>query len=266
MPSGQIISSRQNARIKHLRCLARNPGRHTDWFLVEGNAAITEAARCGWEIDSLYHTHGSRTPALQAPLFEISESLLRSVSSLESPPGVLAVVKKRSVSSSDLRLGHCSLLLDGIQDPGNVGTLLRSAAAFGVQAVLATPGTAYFFSPKVVRGATGTLFHLQLCENVDPHAVQTLLQTQRVELIAADSSSGEAPERLDGGKRYLLVLGHETSGVSARWSRLATRRVRIPMAAAAESLNVAVAGSILLYELARNRAAGPSGLKSGGPS
>ncbi|MBI3941350.1 MAG: RNA methyltransferase [Acidobacteria bacterium] len=218
--------------------------------MVEGRTLIQEALASGWEIESLYSTQGNDSGIGAAPCFQVSPQVLQSISTLQQAPGLLAVARKRLFALDCVALGRCSLLLDGIQDPGNVGTLLRSAAAFGVQGVLAAPGTAHFYNPKVVRAAMGALFHLQLCEKVEPHEIRLLLQSRQVQLLIADSKSGEDPKDLPLDRRYMLVLGHETLGASAQWLEMSHRRVRIRLAPAVESLNVAVAGSILLYELA----------------
>lgn len=252
MTPDEIISSPHNARIRRLRRL-RDQTAGEEWFLLEGRRLIEEAAACGWEIESLYHTEDATIAAPASSSFQVSPKLLRSVSALETSPGVLAVARKRLIPLGQISLGSCSLLLDGIQDPGNVGALLRSAAAFGASAALATGGTAHFYNSKVVRAAMGAMFRLLLCENVDPETVQPVLRAQRVELIVADSDAGEEPDSLDGTARYLLALGREATGVSGRWRALASRRIRIPMAGAVSSLNVAIAGSIVLYQLARTR-------------
>jgi RNA methyltransferase, TrmH family len=176
--------------------------------------------------------------------------LLQSVSNLEQSPGILAVARKRTVPIEGVSLASRSVLLAGIQDPGNMGALLRSAAAFGSAAVLASPGTVHFYNPKVVRAAMGAMFHLRLCENVTPKQLAPILQRDNAELIVADSGSGEDPKGLPRIRNYVLALGHETLGVSREWRTLASKQVRIPISSVTQSLNVAVAGSILLYELA----------------
>lgn len=243
-----IISSAQNERIKHLRHLRDCQEREGEWFFLEGRTLIREALRNGWEIDSIYAVEGEEIPAGPARSFRVSERILQSISSLKHTPGILAVARKRLLEPGELDPGPLSLLLDRIQDPGNVGALIRSAAAFGVTGVFSSPGTAHFYNPKVVRAAMGSLFHLQLCENVQLSAVESLLRLRQLELIVADSRDGEAPERLSADGKYMLLLGHETAGVSPQWRALPHRKVRVPLSGAVESLNVAVAGSILLYE------------------
>ncbi|MBI2822325.1 MAG: RNA methyltransferase [Acidobacteria bacterium] len=255
MIPAEIISSPHNARIRRLRRL-RDQSAGEEWFLLEGRRVIEEALARGWEIESLYHTADQTIAGPALPTFQIAPKLLRTVSTLETAPGMLAVARKRLFPPEQISLGNCSLLLDRIQNPGNVGALLRSAAAFGANAALAARGTAHFYNSKVVRSAMGAMFHLQLCENVEAEALQPLLRAQQVELIVADSNAGEDPESLDGNARYLLALGHETTGVSSRWRALARRCIRIPTAGAVPSLNVAIAGSILLYQIARTRKEG----------
>ncbi|MBI4455925.1 MAG: RNA methyltransferase [Acidobacteria bacterium] len=251
--SHPIISSLQNPRIKHLRRLRTQWGQKGEWFLLEGQSLVQEARARGWEIDSVYQVVNSHIVIQEAPTFQLSERLMQAITTLKHSPGVLAVAKKRFVSANQISLDGLSLVLDGIQDPGNVGALLRSAAAFGVRAVFSTPGTAHFYNPKVVRAAMGAMFHLQLCENVKPETLEAALQAAGAELIYADSHFGEDPQSFSSNDTYVLVLGHETFGVSPRLKEMARRKARIPMAPAVESLNVAIAGSILLYELAKIR-------------
>ena len=247
--SHQIISSPQNQRIKRLRRLSAGKNPDEEWFLLEGRSVIREALGRGWELEAIYHTAGKGIVTAATASFQISEKAMQSVSTLDQSPGILAVARKRYTRMEEISLQGRSLLLVGIQDPGNIGALLRSAAAFGVSTVLSSPGTAHFYSPKVVRAAMGAMFHLQLCENVTVSVLGTLLDENEAELIVADSGSGENPQSLSRQGKYVLALGHETLGVSREFRALAKRQVRIPISSTTQSLNVAVAGSILLYEL-----------------
>ncbi len=250
MPS-EIISSPQNPRIKRLRRLGAGKDPDEEWFVLEGRSIIREALARGWDIEAIYHGAGKGIHTSAAASFQVSERVLHSVSALDQSPGILAVARKRHARIEEISLGRRSLLLAGIQDPGNLGALLRSAAAFGVTTVLSSPGTVHFYNSKVVRSAMGAMFYLQLCENVTAKALGVALEKEEAELIVADSSSGEDPQNLSKESRYVLALGHETIGVSREFRALTQRQIRIPMSAATQSLNVAVAGSILLYELAR---------------
>jgi TrmH family RNA methyltransferase len=253
MSAAEIISSPQNPRIKRLRRLRSRAEREEDWFLLEGRTLIREAMARGWEIESLYYSAGNSVQSNSVPSFQLSPKLLQSVSALEQSPGILAVSRKRIFPIEAVSLASRSVLLAGIQDPGNMGALLRSAAAFGSAAVLTSPGTVHVYNPKVTRAAMGAMFHLQLCENVTPKQLAPVLQRENTELIVADSGSGEDPKSLPRNRNYVLALGHETLGVSREWRTLASKQVRIPISSVTQSLNVAVAGSILLYELTQKQ-------------
>ena len=247
--ASEIITSPQNVRVQRLRRLSAESSRSEEWFLLEGGTLLEEAFSSGWDIDSLYYTDSVSLPETVSR-YQISERLMRSITSLESAPTVIAIARKKLLPIEDIEPGRLSLLLDSVQDPGNVGTLLRSAAAFGAAAVLSTRGTVHFYNPKVVRASMGGMFKLQLCEQVTEKDVSVLLRRTGAELVVADSRAGAAPASISSAG-CILALGHETEGVSPGLRKLASRGVRIPMRKTTESLNVAVAGSILLYEMAR---------------
>jgi len=184
----------------------------------------------------------------------VSESELAALADTEHPQGVVAVVEPRRWTVADIRVapGRPVLVLDGVQDPGNVGTILRSALGLGAAGVVALKGTAELTSPKVVRGSMGALFRLPaVAEEVD--AFLAWAGERRVELWAA-AAEGEPlePGAARGHAAAVgLVLGNEGAGVSPTVAAAARRRVAIRLAPGAESLNVAVAAAILLREVAR---------------
>jgi len=183
------------------------------------------------------------------PVTEIGEKEFASAASTESPQGILAVADIPRRDPAQLALGDQPrvLVLDGVQDPGNVGTMLRTAAAFGVDATLAMPDTVDLWNAKVVRSAMGALFRHQAlaCEWA---AFDALRDAHRLECWAADAS-GEPIERVRGEVSVALVVGNEGAGLSSETRARAGRRVAVPIAADVESLNVAVAAGILLYQL-----------------
>lgn len=193
--------------------------------------------------------HGT---AAGTPLTEISDADLASASDTDTPQGVLVVARQpeRSLDMLPPLAGAQIVVLDAVQDPGNVGTILRTAEAFGVAAVVALPGSADLWNAKVVRAAMGSLFRLPaFSASVD--ALVAFCRMHDVALWAADGAgepvdawSGRAPERL------AIVVGNEGSGVSSALTAVAQRSVAIPVNAV-ESLNVAIATGILLYALRR---------------
>ena len=179
----------------------------------------------------------------------LSDSLFASLSTLDTPTGVLACVRTPPPhpAGADTRL---ALLLEDIQDPGNVGMLLRSAAAAGAEHVLLSPSCAFAWSPKVLRAAMGAHFATNIVERADLAAWMARYRGQSVAL------AGDAPRSLydlDLGRPTALLVGNEGAGLSPSLREAATYRACIPMAARMESLNAAAAGTIALFEALRQR-------------
>ena len=255
------VLSPQNPRIERVRDL-RTPRarRERGRFVFEGPTLLTEAQRSGLAIEELYGTeaalkqHAALVATLEAagtPAFAIPDRTLERLSDLETPPGLLAVAVTPGGDLATILEGPGTvLLLAGINDPGNAGTLLRSAEAFGAAGVLFGRGGVDPFAPKVVRGAMGSLFRL-------PVAV-----VNAEELLAAAADAGRPifAATLDGEPLAsaaipddaILAVGNERHGPGGFLSRW-DRSVRIEQASATESLNAAVAGSILLYAMALRR-------------
>jgi len=188
-------------------------------------------------------------------LAPVTDRELVELADTEHPQGVVAVIEPRTWSLGDVPAGQGAviLVLDGVQDPGNVGTIVRTALALGGAGVVALKGTAELHNPKVVRGSMGALFRLpcvpatetELVEWAAAHAVELWVSEARGEPV------GGLVGRAGPRPAIALVLGSEGAGVSAAIAARAHRRVGIPLASGAESLNVAVAAGILLYEVKR---------------
>ena len=146
-----------------------------------------------------------------------------------------------------------TVVLDGVSDPGNVGTIWRAAHALGAQQIVCVQGTADVWSPKVVRGAAGSLFALPpiSLDDHSPSNIARLLREQNVAIVRADAHGENSLSQFDWPRRVALVLGHETRGVSAQFNGLS---VTIPLPGSAESLNVAMAATIFLWEWSRSSA------------
>jgi RNA methyltransferase, TrmH family len=229
-------------------------------FVAEGVRTVEELLRSPLHADgALVSSTLTSTPrgtalleslrAAGVPVLEVDEHDFASASTTESPQGILVVADIPQRDPAQLALGNTArvLVLDGVQDPGNVGTLLRTAAAFGVDATLAMPDTVDLWNAKVVRSAMGALFRHQAlaCEW---EAFDALRAVHRVECWAADAS-GEPIDRRPEMHSIALIVGNEGGGLSREARARADRRVGIPIAPGVESLNVAVAAGILLYQL-----------------
>jgi RNA methyltransferase, TrmH family len=182
---------------------------------------------------------------------EVAESEFESASETESPQGILVIGEVPDRSLADLRVSTAEpvrlLVLDGIQDPGNAGTIMRTAAAFGVLATISLPGTVDLWNAKVVRSAMGAQFH-HSCLSCTWDELDTFRRGEPFAIWAADA--GGAPiDGLEPPARLALVVGNEGAGLSALSRARADRLVALPLSPMVESLNVAVAAGILLYEL-----------------
>ena len=183
------------------------------------------------------------------PIQEVNERDFASASSTESPQGILVVANIPRRDVSQLSFGGRSrvLVLDAVQDPGNVGTLIRTAAALGADVTLAMPETVDLWNAKVVRSAMGALFRHSVMA-CTWHEFDAVRATYHLSCWAADAS-GEPVARVPDSPSIALVVGNEGAGLSTEAQRRADRRIAIPIAADVESLNVAVAAGILLYQL-----------------
>jgi TrmH family RNA methyltransferase len=251
--------SPQNPRLARVRELLEPRGRREQGrFLIEGPTLLAEARVAGLAFDALYATapaaerHAGEVAACESagvPAYLLPDHALARLSDLVTPPGLVAVVALPHVSvAAVLARPGPVLLLAGVADPGNAGTLVRSAEAFGAAGVLAARGGVDPFAPKVVRGAMGSLFRLPVTVAGADEVVAAAAAAGRP-IVAADLS-GEPVWEADLPPNAVIAVGNERHGAGAflpRWDRA----VRIEQGNAAESLNAAVAGSIILYLVSR---------------
>jgi TrmH family RNA methyltransferase len=246
-----------NARLETVRELRTPRGRRDHGrFAIEGATLIGEAYRSGLEPREIYGTQAAlvefagQVPA-GTPVFQVPDQAFGRLTDVESPSGLLAVLDIPAGTLETVLTGDGPvLLLAGVNDPGNAGTLLRSAEAFGAAGVLFGRGGVDPYSPKVVRAAMGSLFRLPLAV-VDPEPLLAAAAAARRVIVATDTAGDD----LDGATLpagAIVAIGNERRGVRdwlPRWDRA----VRIPQSPRTESLNAGVAGSIVLYELDRAR-------------
>jgi RNA methyltransferase, TrmH family len=248
-----------------LLTLARDLGRRKarekhSLFVAEGVRSVEELLRSGLQVRGALIApqllDAPRGQALRKSLddsnvevSEVSEKDFRSAAETESPQGVIAIAQIPARSLNTLEIGSVCrlLLLDGVQDPGNVGTIVRTAAALGATATIALPGTVDLWNPKVIRSSMGAQFvHPAL--HADLEETLAFLDRREIELWAADVG-GSSLERGDASARLAVALGNEGSGLSPQVLAKARKTISLPIAENVESLNVAVAAGIILYEL-----------------
>lgn len=248
------VTSRDNPALVRLRKLGLDAGgyRKTGSVWIEGDHLLRAALQRGWTPALVVLTEA----ALQQPeLARLAESapralvvppaLFKGLSGLESPAQIGAELTLPAAPAIDPQAA--SVVLDRLQDAGNVGAILRSAAAFGVRQVLALKGTAALWSPKVLRSAMGAHFALHLAESLEPAGLQALA----LPLVATSSHGGEDLPAAVLPRPCAWVFGHEGQGVDADLLAACALKVRIPQPGGEESLNVAAAAAICLYESLR---------------
>jgi TrmH family RNA methyltransferase len=260
------VSSRQNALVKDLRkALSQGEPTAEGYLAIEGVRIIEEAIRSGLRFQAVFFSEAGSAHATrllpqigsQVEILLLPDEVFVSAVSTESPQGVAALVKLRPHKFEDLlEAGADSLLVGvaGIQDPGNLGTIIRSAEAFGARAVLLGEKTASHFNPKAVRGSAGSIFREPLIRVKLGESIVRLKQ-QGMRVLATSSHKGKPLHEADFTGTAMIVVGNEGAGVPAEILSLADELVTIPHSPRVESLNAGIAASILLYEAARQRRA-----------
>lgn len=255
-----MITSNQNPKIKLARALLGRSKERQEAaaFVVEGVRLVEEAVNAKRPIRFVLYDDSvnERGKALIERLTEvgvetdvISAGLMGSLSETEAPQGILAVTDYSSLSFPDAL--HFILIPDQIRDPGNLGALLRTADAAGVQAVLLPPETTDAFAPKAVRAGMGAHFRLPI-RSMTWEEIGKLFKPRNMQIFLADMD-GQSCWETDLRQPLVLIIGGEAEGASKEARTLANQQIRIPMPGGAESLNAAVAGSILIFEVMRQR-------------
>jgi TrmH family RNA methyltransferase len=256
-----------NSRVQQLRRLiGRRSSRHEEGrFVVEGPVLVAEAVAAGWMCDSQFvaeEADGVVQPGVggAGPVFELAAGVLERVSSTETPQNPVAVVRMRDWGPAPTLLARASfvVVLDRIADPGNLGTVLRSAEAAGADLVVLTPGSVDPFNPKVVRSSAGALFHLPVIESPLEGVVAAGLATIGTTSHDAAGRTVTPYTSTDLTGRIAIVMGNEAAGLPADWTDGVgpiERWTTIPHVGRSESLNVAMATTVLVFEAARQRAA-----------
>ena len=253
-----MITSSQNAKIKLIRALLgrSKERREANAFVVEGVRLVEEAANSNWVFrfvlydESLNERGTFKVEGLKSrgvDMEMVSDRLMKSLSETETPQGILAVLEFKQLPVT--HYPNFLLIPDQIRDPGNLGTLLRSAAATGVQAVILPPETTDAFAPKVVRSGMGAHFRLPI---YSMNWKEIKEQIYGLQIYLADMD-GQSCWESDLRKPLALIVGGEAEGASEEARQLATQKISIPMAGNVESLNAGVAGSVLMFEVVRQR-------------
>jgi TrmH family RNA methyltransferase len=282
-----LLTSRDNRWLKEFRVALRGGLPTESGFVgVEGVRLVEEALRSGCQIHAvLFSESGERhherlapmidRPEIAFPTLRTTDRLFEGLADTEHPQGVAALVHPREISFDDLvrvpatACAPLLVVLAGVQDPGNVGTILRTAAAFGATGAATTAsgisGTANPFSPKALRASAGAALHLPILAGMSLSILLTQCKVAGISTLASSSHESRgggqpllAPWEVDWCQPVALLVGNEGAGLPEEIERSADARIRIPMARAVESLNAAAAATVLFYEAARQRNSVPA--------
>lgn len=259
-----MISSSHNPKIQHVRALLsrRQERENAQAFVVEGVRLVEEALKSRWQPQLVLCTRQlsprgktlvEKAASQGIEVEEVLSGVMESISDTETAQGLMAVFTIQSLPLP--RQPDFLLILDNLRDPGNLGALLRSAEAAGVQAVILSPGTVDAFSPKVVRSAMGAHFRLPI-HSLTWQEIKAFChgnQSSSLKILVAKGERGIPYWKFDLHQPLALVIGGEAQGASEQALQYADALITIPMPGSSESLNAAVAGSILLFEVVRQR-------------
>jgi TrmH family RNA methyltransferase len=258
-----MITSSHNSKIQAVRDLLgrRKDRQQSGTFVIEGVRLAEEALQAGWlpkwvlvsaNISERGRALVEAFSQKGAEVEEITPSLMESLSDTDTAPGLLAVIPERELPLPTVL--DFALVADAVRDPGNLGAILRSAGAAGVQAVFLSPGTVDPFAPKVLRAGMGAQFRLPLRSITWSQIKETCKQRpQPLTLYLAEAGKGVPLWQSDLRSPVALVVGGEAEGASAEGRDAVDQAITIPMPGKSESLNAAVAASILLFEVVRQR-------------
>lgn len=253
------ITSKENPIYKLIKALSQKKVRESSGlFLIEGIKLLEEANNKGVKIKYLIvnETVESVSKINQdCQVLRLPGNLFKKISDTVSPQGIIAVAEQTEISLADIILSANPLIvvLNGLQDPGNLGTIIRTSAAVGATAALLTKGTVDLYNPKVIRSTMGSLFQVPIINGINDDETVKWLSHHSINIMVADLDGEEYYHSANFKEPLALVIGNENRGPSNIWRKAAYKKIKIPILGSTESLNASVATGIILYEAVRQR-------------
>lgn len=255
------IGSRENKTFKRLNGLKSRKNREKEGlFLAEGERFVSEipeggGVECFVFSETFCENHDTARYETRAETLLLTDALFAALCDTETPQGILAVCKKLQWDEGEVlrREKPFLLLAEGMQDPGNLGTVIRTADACGADAVFLSKGSVDLYNPKTLRATMGSLFHIPVFQGVSLEDAAGKLKKRGIPLYAAHLRGEVTPYALELENACAFLIGNEGRGLSEEGAALCSQWVRIPMPGRAESLNASVAAAVLMYEAVRQR-------------
>ena len=243
-----VITSLDNEKVKGLVKLQKRKYRDlTNTFIVEGMHLVLEAYKANIATELIVLEE--EVIPIKLPYTYVSFEVMKKISTMDTPPTIMAVCKK---NTNNEIIGSRILLLDEVQDPGNLGTIIRSAVAFNIDTIILSENTVDLYNPKVLRATQGMFAHINII-SMNADAAINYLKSKNIVVYGTNVEYGIDVRKLDSSskKAFCLIMGNEGNGVRQSIKKMCDKNLYINMNSQVESLNVAIACSILLYELGR---------------
>ena len=261
---GEVISSLQNTFVKQASSLKQKKYRDREGvFIAEGVRIIEDIVSVGGAIRVCFYDAEAVTPRMKeligsladdVRVLAVTSAVYRKITTTEEPQGVLAIVEQKEWSLDDIKEGMVHLaVLDRVQDPGNIGTIIRTAEAAGWDGILVLSGSADIYAPKVVRSTMGTMLHLPVVRGLSEEDLIIFVEKRNIRLYATSVVESKTYDACDFTQSAAVVFGNEGAGVSDTLLARADERMHIPLFGRVESLNVAAAAAVICFEGARQR-------------
>lgn len=256
-----LIISTQNKIVKKIISLQSKKNRDKDGlFVAEGIRFVSEIP-LDWEVDLYAVTEGFADQndvkifEKRASTFIFSQEVFATLSDTEHPQGILAVCHRKKIEASAVigKEKGFYLLAEELNDPGNMGTIIRTADACGANGIFLSKGSVDLYNPKVLRSTMGSLFHVPIFQNMDLMEIVSQMKRNNVLVLAAHLKGEKYPYVFDFKGSCAILIGNEARGLSEETAALCNHFVKIPMVGQAESLNASIAAGVLMYEVVRQR-------------
>ncbi|OPJ55180.1 TrmH family RNA methyltransferase [Alkalithermobacter paradoxus] len=258
------ITSKENDKIKYTKSLLKKKNRIEEKrYIIEGYKIVKDAIKSNENIDYVFITdtflqkqecidtiESIKNKNININIYKVNDKLFREITDTENPQGIVAVVKyemhslENIINNKDLNF---VLILDRIQDPGNMGTIIRTADASGVDCIILLKGCVDIYNPKVIRSTMGSIFNIPIIEGEED--IINILKESKFNVVSSTLDTDNYYHKVDYGQKVALVIGNEGSGISKSIIDVSDILIKIPIYGGAESLNAAIASGILMYEI-----------------
>lgn len=258
-----MIESRQNKIVKKIELLKNKKDRDkTGLFVVEGERFVNEIPNNNFidmfaVSESYEKSHDISDIQKKGNVFVLSDNIFKLCCDTENPQGILAVCKKQNINPEEIIPNNSKngfyIIAEELNDPGNLGTIIRTADAAGACGIFLTKGSVDLYNPKVLRSTMGAIFHVDIYQNCDLESTVKLLKDNDISIYAAHLKGEKYPYDFDLKKGTAFMIGNEARGLSEKATGLCDELTKLPILGQAESLNASMAAGILMYEVVRQR-------------